>query len=38
MAVILKKDEKIGTVISSLHDNYTFDDFVSKFIELYPKD
>ena len=38
MAVIFKKDEKIGTVISALPENYTIEKFLDKFIETYPKD
>jgi hypothetical protein len=38
MAVFTKKDEKICEVVNSLDDNYTQEEFISKFIEMYPKD
>ncbi|HUI33702.1 MAG TPA: hypothetical protein VLY84_08810 [Dysgonamonadaceae bacterium] len=38
MAVILKKDEKIGNVVNSLAKEFGIEDFIDKFIELYPKD
>ena len=38
MAVIIKKDEKIKTIIGSLPDNFCEQDFTDKFKELYPKE
>jgi len=38
MAVIVKKDEKLSVVASSLGDSFSPDEFVTKFQELYPKD
>lgn len=38
MSVIVKKDEKISAVASSLGDSFSPDEFVSKFQQLYPKD
>lgn len=38
MSVIVKKDEKISVVASSLSESFSPDEFVSKFQELYPKD
>lgn len=38
MAVITKKDEKIENVVGELNEGYSFDDFINKFQELYPKD
>lgn len=38
MAVILKKDEKVGNVANSLPDGFTVEEFIGKFIELYQKD
>ena len=38
MSVILKKDEKIGVIISLLTEGYKVQEFIDKFIETYPKD
>jgi hypothetical protein len=38
MAVIIKKNEKIEKVIAELESNFTIDNFISKFKELYNKD
>lgn len=38
MAVILKKDEKIGAVVNSLQTGYSFEDFIDRFKELYMSD
>lgn len=38
MAVITKKDEKIESVIESFDGIPSPDEFVAKFVELYPKD
>lgn len=38
MSVILKKDEKIENVISTLEEGYSFQMFMEKFIETYPSD
>lgn len=38
MAVLLKKDEKIGAVKNSLPDNYTLEEFIVRFQELFPND
>jgi hypothetical protein len=38
MAVITKKDEKIENVVGELNEGHSFDDFINKFQELYPKD
>jgi hypothetical protein len=38
MAVIIKKDEKIKATIQTLPNNFSQQDFVEKFKELYPKD
>ena len=38
MAVILKKDEKIQIVISNLENDYSENDFIEKFRELYQDD
>ena len=36
--VFLKKEEKILTTISNLVADYSDDDFIAKFRELYPED
>ena len=38
MAVLHKKEEKIGVVLSKLPKDYTDKQFVETFIELYSKD
>ena len=38
MTVIIKKSEKIEKVASALNENFTTDEFISKFKELYDKD
>ncbi|WP_316846860.1 hypothetical protein [Pedobacter psychrodurus] len=38
MTVILKKNEKVGKIISDLPEGSTIDQFISKFIEEYPID
>lgn len=38
MAAILKKDEKIESVLKKMPDNYSDDDVVQKFMEDYPDD
>lgn len=38
MATITKKDEKVEAAVSALYENFTQDEFIEKFIELYPKD
>lgn len=38
MAVILKKDEKIQIVINNLENDYSENDFIEKFKELYEDD
>ena len=38
MSVITKKDEKIEAVARGLAPAFTDDDFVAKFIEMYPAD
>ncbi|GBF07782.1 hypothetical protein DAERI_170041 [Deinococcus aerius] len=38
MAVILKKNEKVGEVIASLPEGFTEDQFIEKFAAIYPKD
>ncbi len=38
MSVILNVDEKVQTVLDSLSEGYTEEEFVDKFIEDYPKD
>lgn len=38
MSVILKKEEKVKKVIDSLPENYTENDFLTAFIEMYPDD
>ena len=38
MPVITKKDEKIEKTASSLQEGFTFEVFIEKFKELYPKD
>lgn len=38
MSVILKVDEKVKEVIGLLPDGFTEDDFLHKFIEMYPAD
>ncbi len=38
MTVIIKKDEKIEKTFSSLQKGFTFEVFIEKFKELYPKD
>ena len=38
MSVILKKDEKIGAVLNALPANYSLQDFVVKFKEMYISD
>ncbi len=38
MSVIIKKDEKIASVIDELNNNYTVDDFIKKFQESHKKD
>lgn len=38
MTVILKKDEKVKTVIEKLNPNYTIEEFIEMFQKLYPKD
>lgn len=38
MAVILKKDEKIQSVVEALPTGYTPDEFIERFIEEHPKD
>lgn len=38
MAVILKKDEKIQSVVEALSADYTQDEFIDRFIEMHPKD
>lgn len=37
MAVITKRGEKIENVVGELNEGYSFDDFINKFQELYPK-
>ena len=38
MAVITKKDEKIALVVASFDKEFSFDEFLKKFQEMYPKD
>lgn len=38
MAVLNKKEEKIGVVLSKLPEDYTDKQFVDTFIQLYSKD
>ena len=38
MSVILKKDEKVQKVVESFEEKFSFDGFLEKFIEMYPKD
>lgn len=38
MTVIIKKDEKIATTAAALGENFSSDEFVEKFKEMYPKD
>lgn len=38
MTVILKKDEKIESVLNEMPDNYSDDDFVQAFRDKYPDD
>lgn len=38
MSVILKVDEKVETVITALPKDFTEDDFLHKFMEMYPAD
>lgn len=38
MAVVLKREEKIQHTINMLESNYTKNEFIEKFKELYPKD
>ena len=38
MAVILRKDEKVQSVVEALPVGYTQDEFVDKFIATYPTD
>jgi len=38
MAIITKKEEKLGSVVNALNDKYSPDDFVTMFQEMYPKD
>ena len=38
MSVITKKDEKIAAVVSTLENEYTPEQFIQKFKELYSKD
>ncbi len=38
MATITKKDEKVEATVSTLSENFTQEEFIEKFIELYPKD
>lgn len=38
MSVILKVDEKVEKVITALPDDFTEDDFLCKFREIYPAD
>jgi hypothetical protein len=38
MTVILKKDEKVASVLNALPENYSQNDFILKFRELYPTD
>lgn len=38
IAVLLKKDEKIQKVVSTLEANYSVEDFIEKFKLLYEKD
>lgn len=38
MTVILKKDDKVKTIVDLLPENYTFEDFLEKFKDLYTKD
>ena len=38
MTVISKKNEKVENVVSTLKPEFTNEEFISKFIELYPTD
>ena len=38
MSVIIKKDEKIATVVKILQGDYSIVNFIEKFKEIYPKD
>ncbi len=38
MAVILKKDEKIQSVVEALPAGYTQDEFIDQFVGMHPKD
>lgn len=38
MTVILKKDEKVASVVAELPDGFSQEDFAVKFKEMHPKD
>ena len=38
MSVILKVDEKVKSVIDTLQEGYSEDDFYTQFIKMYPED
>lgn len=38
MNVILKVDEKVKSVIDTLQEDYSEDDFYTRFVEMHPED
>ena len=38
MAVLIKKDEKVSNVVNELPVNFSEQDFIAKFKEIYPTD